>query len=371
MTAARAFVSVCIRAVALLIAFIILALGIGAAFAQDAAIIKKNYGRSIFRIGVQITNENGVSLSEQSGTGFIVSTDGLILTAAHILFSDSEAPGQKVTRTIYAHARDFSPSKIPVDMVGAPDRELDLALLRLSIVSTEPVPCWNLDTNVVEGSPLLGLGYPGTQPLIPAGGAFANRLGAQGRWLATLPAARGHSGAPIFDGSGGVIGVIRGGHSAINQLIEFVPANYVRGYLSRFGIALRACPRSPPPSPPSPPPPEESVTCWNHNGSKMKLLSDGTRREILYLEVRDGMREYANPGDVVFQGQQVGDQWSGVAYVFTRGQRCGKLRYNVTGRSQGSSNFVLNGVAPAGAGANCEPIGRRDDTLLFACVGNC
>ena len=375
MSTTRFFIARLLFAAAFSIATIACASGVSVAVAQDAAAIKQKYGKSIFRISVQITNESGVSLPEQSGTGFIVSADGHLLTAAHVLFSDIESPGQKVTRSIYAHARDFSAAKVLVDVVGAPDRDLDLALLRLSIVSTEAIPCWNFDANVVEGAPLLGLGYPGNQPLIPATGSFASRLGGQGRWLATLPAARGHSGSPIFEGQGGVVGMIRGGHSTLNQLIEFVPGNYVRGYLGRFGIAPRACPRELPKPPTAPDPPKlpepEPTTCWNHNGSTMKLLAEGTTRRILYMDVREGMREYANPGDLVFQGRQVADQWSGVAYVFTRGQRCGRLGYNVTGRSQGPNTFVLNGLAPTGAAANCAPIGKKDDTLVFTRLGRC
>ena len=306
----------------------------------------------------------------------MVSTDGHILTAAHVLFSDSESPGQRVTRRIYAHTRDYSAGRISVDVVGAPDRDLDLALLRLSIVSTEAVPCWNADVRIVEGSPLLGLGYPGSEPMIPAAGFLANKLGGQGRWLATLPAGRGHSGAPIFDARGGVIGIIRGGHISLSQLIEFVPENYVRGFLSRFGITPPVC--SPPPPPPTPPPYREpappameAVTCWDHNGSKMKLLANGTNRRMAYLEVREGMREYVNPGELVFDGSQVGDQWSGVAYVFIRGHRCAKMGYAVAGRSQGAGAFVLKGRAPLGASANCDPSGSRDDTLVFTRLSSC
>jgi hypothetical protein len=64
-------------------------------------------------------------------------------------------------------------------------------------------------------------------------------------------------------------------------------------------------------------PPEEGRTLWDHNGSAMYLVANGSSREIYYQKPRPGMLEAgAHPDSVLFKGEINDGQISGIAYIF-------------------------------------------------------
>ncbi|KUO63588.1 MAG: hypothetical protein APF80_13490 [Alphaproteobacteria bacterium BRH_c36] len=100
---------------------------------------------------------------------------------------------------------------------------------------------------------------------------------------------------------------------------------------------------------------------WSHNGSEMRLLSQGSIRRFVYERPRRGLS--VSPCDVVFVGEKQGENYIGTAYVFSR--RCGPIGYPVSGPvSSVGPKVTLYGQSPRRRN-DCSITGYRDDTLVF------
>jgi uncharacterized caspase-like protein len=114
----------------------------------------------------------------------------------------------------------------------------------------------------------------------------------------------------------------------------------------------------------APDPPVTRPTMWNHNGSTMRLITDGARRRFVYDNPRQGIREEGvTSGTLLFDGTRSGDNYSGSAHIFS--SRCGRRAYRVSGSvSSDQRTVTMAGQAPR-LGRNCETVGYKDDELVF------
>ena len=72
------------------------------------------------------------------------------------------------------------------------------------------------------------------------------------------------------------------------------------------------------------PDPSSERTMWDHNGSLMYLIANGSSREIFYEKPRSGMVEAgAKAGYLLFRGEVSNGQYSGTAYIFN--PQCGQV----------------------------------------------
>ena len=103
-------------------------------------------------------------------------------------------------------------------------------------------------------------------------------------------------------------------------------------------------------------------TLWEHNGSILYLIANGSSRELYYKEPRPGIVEAgARPGSLLFSGKSVRGRYVGTAVIFN--SRCGQYRYLVSGPILDSyERVVLTGRAPRIA-PDCSV--EVDDTLDF------
>ena len=106
-------------------------------------------------------------------------------------------------------------------------------------------------------------------------------------------------------------------------------------------------------------------TVWDHNGSEMHLIGEGTTRRFVYLKPRESISAAgARAGTLLFAGERNGIVYRGISHVFSN--RCGKLYYEVAGRVEsGDVRVVLTGKAPAGLDATCKVTSSKDDMLVF------
>jgi serine/threonine protein kinase len=105
------------------------------------------------------------------------------------------------------------------------------------------------------------------------------------------------------------------------------------------------------------PPTLEIVTIWELNGSLMSLVERGQRRMLYYRFPRSGLQtEGVGEGTLYFDGQQDGDRYSGMSYLFSA--RCGAIGYRTIGTiSEDRQWIVLEGLGPKVDG-NCRIIKR-------------
>ena len=105
-------------------------------------------------------------------------------------------------------------------------------------------------------------------------------------------------------------------------------------------------------------------TTWDHNGSMMYLVENGSSREFHYQKPRPGMLEAgARPGSLLFRGQVDNGQYAGTAYIFN--PHCGAISFQVKGPVlDNDERIMLTGQAPQ-VGRNCRTNGSYTDNLEF------
>jgi hypothetical protein len=104
-------------------------------------------------------------------------------------------------------------------------------------------------------------------------------------------------------------------------------------------------------------------TLWDHNGSVMYLVANGSSREFYYQKPRPGMLDAgAHPGSVLFRGELNNGQYLGTAYIFN--PHCGPIPFEVKGSILNDEQIVLTGQAPR-VGRNCRPDGSYTSNLEF------
>jgi hypothetical protein len=105
-------------------------------------------------------------------------------------------------------------------------------------------------------------------------------------------------------------------------------------------------------------------TTWDHNGSVMYLVENGSSREFHYQKPRPGMLEAgAHPGSLLFRGQVDNGQYFGTAYIFN--PHCGQIPFQVKGPVlDNEERIALTGEAPQ-VGQNCRTRRYYTSSLEF------
>jgi hypothetical protein len=104
-------------------------------------------------------------------------------------------------------------------------------------------------------------------------------------------------------------------------------------------------------------------TIWDHNGSVMYLVANGSSREFYYQKPRPGMLDAgARPGSLLFRGEINNGQYLGTAYIFN--PHCGPIPFEVKGPVLDDQRIVLTGQAPR-VGQNCQTYGSYTSNLEF------
>lgn len=141
------------------------------------------------------------------GTGFLVRSDGLVLTAYHVVEEGS-------TIKVRCQGYDLVSAKL-----GEHSRTMDLAVLHTGLTATPYLPAAD-PRSVRPGDPVFSMGFPsasylGTEPKY-SNGAISSLTG-RGReatlMLVSVPTQPGGSGSPLLAMDGAVVGVVTAGTS--------------------------------------------------------------------------------------------------------------------------------------------------------------
>jgi len=105
-------------------------------------------------------------------------------------------------------------------------------------------------------------------------------------------------------------------------------------------------------------------TIWDHHGSVMYLVANGSSREVYYQKPRPGMLDAgARPGSLLFRGEVNNGQYLGTAYIFN--PHCGPIPFEVKGPIiDDDKRIVVTGQAPRVRG-DCRPYGSYTSNLEF------
>ena len=162
---------------------------------------------------------------DRSGSGFFVSSDGVIVTNYHLI---------KKARRIYVKLRDNTAfSRVKVVNLDVPR---DIAVLRIDAKGFKSVKLGNSD-KVTIGQRVVAIGNPlGLENTVSDGLVSAIRPSDQGMKLLqiSVPLSSGSSGSPLFNLQGEVIGVVAASMSQGQSLNFAIPINEVKPRLVRF-----------------------------------------------------------------------------------------------------------------------------------------
>jgi len=158
----------------------------------------------------------------RQGSGFLVRSDGRILTNHHVIKGAREIRVKLANGDVYDH----------VKILGADERR-DLAVIQIAGFDLPALPLGNSDS-VRIGHPVVLIGSPlGLENTVSTGIVSGRRQEPAGYQLiqVSAPASVGSSGGPVLSLRGEVIGVAAAQLRAGQNLNFAVPINYARGLL--------------------------------------------------------------------------------------------------------------------------------------------
>jgi S1-C subfamily serine protease len=173
---------------------------------------------SIAYLTVEVIDTDTGDSSRVTGTGFVVSEQGLIVTASHLFNAwAKQTESNKLAHPIVATLSD-SPGRgsanINLDMVSLSDPELeDVAILSLPQEPGRTYAharlCASEENLVAVGAELTAFGFPYGRLYQPV----AVKLGLKSgdHWNASGALSHGMSGGPVYNSNGYVVGIVRGG----------------------------------------------------------------------------------------------------------------------------------------------------------------
>jgi hypothetical protein len=155
---------------------------------------------------------------------------------------------------------------------------------------------------------------------------------------------------------------------------EQTPAYYDQTSGGRIFLAASGDvkPAPPPPPPPSPPPPSPQPwpdpqtdravdrgrlpgSYWDYEGSLLRLdATPDSRSRVFYVYRPNGAMkaEGAQPGELFFTGQRIGNRYEGTAYAFAG--RCGRFAYPVVGNILDDRTIMISGQKPNIDPSSCQ-----------------
>lgn len=194
-----------------------------------ASQISAQYATSVVFLAISGTTVDGQK-EEKTGTGFVVSEEGYVISASHLFEDGAHRPYvQMLIRGALGTSFDMrAPTGIilPLEFVRM-NVDVDVGLAKLPAIPTQKYSsvhfCRTL--NVRAGQWIHALGFPLGQPLAVNSGTLSSKDGPRGYWKTDILVSEGSSGGPVFDGSGHVIGMIKGGIVGAPGNNFIVPSN--------------------------------------------------------------------------------------------------------------------------------------------------
>ncbi|MBZ0162668.1 MAG: hypothetical protein K8H74_08140 [Notoacmeibacter sp.] len=113
-------------------------------------------------------------------------------------------------------------------------------------------------------------------------------------------------------------------------------------------------------------------SCWNHNGSLMRLKASGNHRWFYYEHPKAQQRNSGVVrGTLLFDGRKDGNWYSGTARVFSKYCPGSPLEYFVEGPVR-ADQLQVTMTGTREVYNRCQPTGRyATDTLVFTYMHDC
>jgi len=216
------------------------------AYGQDCSIPATSYQQGVVSLTVKKTKKETGQVTAGSGTGFVVSPQGYVLTADHVVARDSSVDDISINGAIGSL---YAPNAV-LTVVGE-DKRSDVALLRF-LDQSRRYTAIRLGNafDVSLGAPLCSLGfsaplsadYRTTTGILSSLTGQDDANGVENLWTTQLPSNLGESGAPVLHlPDKGVVAIKYGGERpGTAQNVNYViPLNLAGTLLWQYcGIIL-------------------------------------------------------------------------------------------------------------------------------------
>jgi trypsin-like peptidase len=204
--------------------------------AQDCRSVMEEFRSSIILLSAQKTITGTGRVDTATGTGFIVSSEGFVLTNDHLVRKDPGVDEIVITGSVGSRAASAKSMKI----VGE-DPEDDVAVLQFTDTSQEWKPVLTGDPAAVEiDNVLCSFGFPVDIDLYKTEGKLGGKGGPHGWWFASIDSNRGESGAPVFELlTRRVVALKVGERDDANHISYLIPLNLASTvFRDRTGLEL-------------------------------------------------------------------------------------------------------------------------------------
>jgi hypothetical protein len=212
------------------------------------------FRESIVMLRVSFRDANNPSMptcDAGTGTGFIVSENGHVVTVAHLFEQPQSCSGQGTDQMVIEGRIGYSDGGEWLDLkrLRLPTDEYDIGLAKLpnSQVYSPVAPC--VENNPVPGELYFIAGFPGGITLAPYPYTYFESNADLGYeiWLGGADAVPGVSGAPIIDNAiGRVVGIYQGKPQTTGNDLDFrgaIPLQVAEaaGVFSMAGLEVEEC----------------------------------------------------------------------------------------------------------------------------------
>ena len=178
---------------------------------KDIALMAKKIRPSI----VVITQEGREGKVVGTGTGFVISEDGLIATCSHVIGES------RLIKVRFDNGNEYK-----VEKIFASDRKLDLAILKINEAGLKPLQL-ETEKNSEQGMEVIAMGNPQGLEFSIVRGIISGIREIENQSLIqiAIPIEPGNSGGPLMNDKGKVCGIINM-KSAITENLGFaIPVN--------------------------------------------------------------------------------------------------------------------------------------------------
>lgn len=205
----------------------------------DLKQLVKLYRNSVVYINVEKTLPNG-NVESFTGTGFVISKDGHILTSCHLVSlhwaePDEENPVKFDKAAISAATGSKYGFPEQVENIRC-DVEADIALLKFmnTAVVRKPIPL-KPKPNIKIADPVASLGFPLDTEFFYRAGKLSG-VAPGDKFLTDMTIASGDSGAPVVDRKLNVVGIVQGGYSGGLRIGVVAPLRHAIFLMATAGL---------------------------------------------------------------------------------------------------------------------------------------
>lgn len=187
----------------------------GQALGEECPSLHSNYRQAIVSLTVEFENKETGETRPGYGTGFIVSPDGYLLTAHHVVSGDDKWNVNFIKGAIGALHGQYSELRF----VAKDKEDRDIALLQFKdtnkTYSTVPI---GKPGNVKIGKKLcsLSFSFPLKMDYVPSTGDFTTKR--EEKWVASLSSNLGESGSPVFSEATGRVVAMKYGTIMVDNV---------------------------------------------------------------------------------------------------------------------------------------------------------